>query len=136
MKIVLVEVELIFLLNENSFGWSWKKTHIVEYKYKYIILSIIINGQILQHLANLKSSSSKVSGPLFANLLCQSQTYVLLEALIKVISFSALLRLQNLRFNNERLQQGKIGFLPGRSLLSGWLMPLNYLRPISLSLLF
>ena len=33
--------------------------------------------QILQHLANLKSSSSKVSGPLFANLLCQSQTYVI-----------------------------------------------------------
>ena len=36
MKIILVEVEQIFLLGENDFGWSWKKMRIVEYKYKML----------------------------------------------------------------------------------------------------
>ena len=31
---VFVEVEQILVLDENNFGWSWKKTRIVEYKYR------------------------------------------------------------------------------------------------------
>ena len=30
MKIILVEVEQIFLLDENNFGWSWKKMRTVD----------------------------------------------------------------------------------------------------------
>ena len=40
MKIILVEVEQIFLLNEIIFGSSWKKMRIVEYKYKMLNLNI------------------------------------------------------------------------------------------------
>ena len=37
---ILVEVEQVLLLNEIIFGWSWKKMHIVENKYKMLNINI------------------------------------------------------------------------------------------------